>query len=173
MDLPASAVVVPLPRNLTWRVIPLPRDMAMSAWLAGPPFAVHCHHAGKVSKPCWRLLTRGKLQCPMCGVSNKRLIAYVPLILRGDESRRVVIISKTILPEIEKLPLWQPVVCLGAKQRGFPGVVRATDDVSLQNSTWSKLKKRPAEDVREYLLRVLWGQPDLCRFFGFEPWNNE
>lgn len=173
MHLPASAKVKDLPRSLDWRTIPIPKECPLSAFLAGPPFAVFAHNLNPVSKPCWKRITKGDLDCPWCGKIKLRLIAYVPLVTYRDQARRVVICSKTILPSVESLPTWSAVHCLTPKTKGLPSVIRATDDAPNNSPLQAKLKKRPPEDIREYLFRVLWGIPELCRYFDLEPWRDE
>jgi hypothetical protein len=173
MPLPPSAKAVPLPHCLAWRTIPIPRDLPLAGWIAGAPFGVHVHHVGQVSKPCWRKLTLGTLRCPWCAETKRRLVGYVPLLTFKDHARRVVIVSKTILPSVEALPLWSPVVCLTPRQRGMPSVIRPTDDCSLLGAAHTKLLKRPGEDIREYLIRVLWRVPEICEHFDLEPWSSE
>lgn len=168
-----SQISVPKPRHLDWRVIPIPRDSTYKCWLAGPVKGVWTHHANKVSKPCWRRITNGKLECPWCGKIKLRNIGYLPTWSYPEALQRVIIVCQTTMRPLVGLPVGTPLAATQANMRNQPAPCRVNDVESMKSHTWKKLRQQPPNDISEYLVRVLWGIPEIAEHFGVELWNGE
>lgn len=163
-----SEEVVPVDPALCWHVVKVGQEVPIRGFVAGPVQVQTCHQFGKVSKPCWSRITKGQLDCPRCAEkAARRQIGYLPLFDSLSLKQLVVIVSKTMVPVAQAVPLHGLVSCIMPKVKGLPMRVAPEQDVGGHSLQRRQLAGRPAQDIRRYLLK-LWGVPELVEFFHGE-----
>lgn len=158
----------PVPECLDWRTIAIPKMLRLAAFVAGPIVPIRAHYPANCSKPCLRWITKGKMQCPWCGLFSMRRIGYLPLYLYPGLERRVVILCRTTMLPLLGIKTGDLVSMIQSKQPKQPAKVdRCTVDYGTQAQQQKRIQARPPADIRAYLLH-LWQLPQLSEFFGQE-----
>jgi hypothetical protein len=184
-----SAKPQPRPLHLSWHYQKIPPGGELKGWIAGEMVGVHCHWGGDNSKPCWKKITGNLLRCPRCDAeltreimaqpAKLRWIGYVPLIVYQSLKREVVVVSESVGPRVEALPVGCAVKFVRTQGKRDPLQVHQLESRDTGGSIdalgarpkWIGQKLR-GEDITEWLLN-LWEEPGLKEFFLKKPSASE
>jgi len=156
------------PPHLRWRVVPVPPGETLAGWLAGPQVTVDVHWDNGASKPCRKLITRGRLLCS-CDKEPRsvRTIGYVPIIT-PEREQLVIIVSATVAASVESFLFGVPIQFMRSKRAKTPLRVRAADAGHFNKASTEAFMSSKPRDIKPYLLH-LWGDEVLCRHLATAP----
>lgn len=133
------------------------------AWVAGPSMWFFSHPS-KRSKPCLKVLTSGKLDCPRCASDVvPQWLGYLPLYREVDARPVMIVLHEYTREQVEKLRLHERVI-VGREDSQSDGVY-VTPALTHNPVFQSTLKERLKDaDLSETLLRV-WNIPELTQWY--------
>lgn len=145
-------------RLTCWSFDRMKRGSMFRGWIAGPLLGVNGHRSGQ-HKPCYSVMTDGKLDCPYCAKGTvEDFLAYVPLYHESGKPTCVGI-RRHSLALVQQIPIFDAV-----------HVSREDDEfapVLVQQKKWDgpylsgkKEREQPA-NIKRWLLRF-WGLEDLA-----------
>jgi hypothetical protein len=156
------------PRALgsTWRTVPVARGTSLLGVIAGPIRIMLTHYIDHRSQPCRHACTAGAVRC-YCqdGATPKRVYGYLPLILK-DESTAVVILCATVAQNVRSWPHGTPVEVIAPTLPKTSTKCRQCLSSAIGERLVEKVQKRPAASIDEYLVHVLWHDPELINYFN-------
>lgn len=135
-------------------------------WVSGPLVLVTCHHtAAGGDKPCRSIITRGAVKCACEDAPvSARQKGYLPL-RKPDGGKVVILMCATTAKRAVLLARGTPVEFWRAPGKTQPLNVKVLlpEELGLHASA-NKARQSP-DDIRPYLIHVLWQDPVLCRHF--------
>lgn len=151
-----SELPSPVPAQLQWFTVPIPRQTPLVGRLAGEPLGIQGHYVSRRSKPCMDWLTRGHQPCVHCDVKHLRHLVYVPLYVGPTAERLVIIVCKSAWPFIARARFGDVISAVQDEKPKRPAVVRIAGWEDCPDKLSQDLIAAGPQDIWPYLL-ALWG----------------
>lgn len=153
--------------ELLWRYVPVRGGELIRGWIAGPMVGIQSHF-GKHTKPCRSWITDGKLKCSFGEKCVSRFVAYIGLYTHPEQERVVVMIPRSTALKMPVLLTGTPATFSRSKAKNNPPLKAFLDNPdALPESVTKTMRRRPAQDIRPYLLH-LWQDEPVCIHCGSE-----
>jgi hypothetical protein len=155
--------------DLQWHTLLLKKGENVRGWVCGPLMLITCHYTNNASRPCRDKITRGGMLC-YCAKepTSSRQKGYLP-IRTPDGRKLVVLMAATTAKRARLMAPGTPVEFWRPDKNNTALCFKVLLAAELGEQTTTNMQRKTPDDIRRYLVEVLWQDRALVEYFARAP----